>query len=46
MSEQTNGSSDAGSGVALITGSSRGLGFALAQALAQQGWTLIVVGWR
>ncbi|HEY7092029.1 MAG TPA: SDR family oxidoreductase [Ktedonobacterales bacterium] len=42
MSEQTNDSSDAGSRVALITGASRGLGFALAQALAQQGWTLII----
>jgi NAD(P)-dependent dehydrogenase (short-subunit alcohol dehydrogenase family) len=42
MSEQTNGSSDAGGHVALITGASRGLGFALAQALAQQGWTLII----
>src|SRR5262245_194969 len=42
MSEQTNGSSNAGSRVALITGASRGLGFALAQALVQHGWTLIV----
>jgi NAD(P)-dependent dehydrogenase (short-subunit alcohol dehydrogenase family) len=42
MSEQTNGSINAPSRVALITGASRGLGFALAQALIQEGWTLIV----
>jgi NAD(P)-dependent dehydrogenase (short-subunit alcohol dehydrogenase family) len=42
MSEQLNGSRDASGRVALITGASRGLGFALAQALAQQGWTLIL----
>ncbi len=29
---------------ALITGASRGLGFALAKALAQQGWNLIIDG--
>lgn len=29
-------------GTALITGASRGLGLALAQALAQAGWTLII----
>jgi NAD(P)-dependent dehydrogenase (short-subunit alcohol dehydrogenase family) len=42
MSQQLNGSIDASGSVALITGGSRGLGFALAQALAQQGWTLIL----
>src|SRR5215510_8643463 len=42
MSEQTTGSSNASGRVALITGASRGLGFALARALVQQGWTLIV----
>src|SRR5262249_36531149 len=42
MSEQTNGSIGARGRVTLITGASRGLGFALAQALAQDGWSLII----
>ena len=29
---------------ALITGASRGLGFALAEALAQRGWHLLING--
>jgi len=28
--------------VALITGASQGLGFALAEALADEGWTLVI----
>ena len=31
-----------GDRTALITGASRGLGLALAEALARQGWTLII----
>jgi NAD(P)-dependent dehydrogenase (short-subunit alcohol dehydrogenase family) len=42
MSEQTITPINATSHVALITGASRGLGFVLAQALAREGWTLIV----
>ncbi|PLS79878.1 MAG: short-chain dehydrogenase, partial [Chloroflexi bacterium] len=33
---------DSNLSTALITGASRGLGLALARALAQRGWTLIV----
>jgi NAD(P)-dependent dehydrogenase (short-subunit alcohol dehydrogenase family) len=42
MSEQSSGAIDVHNSVALITGASRGLGFALAKALAQQGWTLVI----
>ena len=31
-----------GRGIALITGASRGLGLALARALAERGWTLVI----
>jgi len=42
MPEQTNATSSSRTRVALLTGASRGLGFALTQALAQQGWTLVI----
>jgi NAD(P)-dependent dehydrogenase (short-subunit alcohol dehydrogenase family) len=44
MSTPLNRIENAPRPVALITGASRGLGLALARALAQRGWTLIING--
>src|SRR5690349_17154384 len=42
MSQPLFQDSHAAAKAALITGASRGLGLALARALARQGWTLII----